>query len=119
MECQYCGNQPEYICSCSSILCYSDITTHRGICQNFIIKTIDDPIKVEILSKKLSLRVQKIHHICGEIINNTQKILTKIEEFCNNSVGNLKKIASRYQNILEKGYLPKNTCKILFTYSQP
>ena len=105
MDCQYCKNQPEYICSCFSMFCHSDIITHRGICQNFTIKMIDDPTKVKMLSAKLSLRVQKIHHICGEIIKKTQKLLAKIEELCKNSIEKLKEAANRYQSIIEKGYL--------------
>ena len=105
MKCEYCQNQPEYICDCCIIFCQPHIPKHREECQKFKIGVIKESDKVRILSIILFRRIQKINQISWEIVQNTQNLISTIENLCKNSVSKLESIKQKYQKIVEKGDL--------------
>ena len=92
MKCEYCQNQPEYICDCCIIFCQPHIPKHREECQKFKIGVIKESDKVRILSIILFRRIQKINQISWEIVQNTQNLISTIENLCKNSVSKLESI---------------------------
>ena len=96
MECRYCENKSAFVCDCSVILCHSHILAHKEECKNLKIGMVSEHDKVKIFSMTLSQRIRKINQICCEVVQNTQKLISTIENLCKNSVKNLENLRVKY-----------------------
>ena len=113
MLCGYCKSQANFTCQCLCKICRDHIEAHRKTCKKFKLNVIED--NLNLFSKDLTERINKIDKIICEIMRKTGKTTLKIENLCKKSVNRLKAIKNNYLKILDRGeYIESELNKEIF-----